>query len=298
MDHPSTRPTQDRTRRTSPVPPQAAGPGGAGPAAVPSGPRDGAGQARPAAGPTGSGGPPVSPVAGAVRTVLGAVRRAVVAVRQMPNPRLTGLGSGLFGCAVMLLVAGVCRLLFDESAVVYGVLFLPVSALSAFWVRPADLVTAPVGVPIAFAVGIWPIAGGSEGLGGQLMGLVTALAVNAGWLYGGTLIAGVIVSVRKIRIMSRKREMRAAAMRSRGAARDGRVRAPRDAARQASGPAGRAGRRQIIRAPGQGAAPQRIDGAAYEDEGESARRGRAPRDPEATARPEYPARPPRRRMPD
>ncbi|WP_233521746.1 DUF6542 domain-containing protein [Streptomyces triticagri] len=126
----------------------------------------------------------------------------------MPNPRLTGLGSGLFGCAVMLLVAGLCRLLLDGSAVVFGVLFLPVSALSAFWVRPADLVTVPVGVPIAFAVGIWPIAGGSEGLGGQLIGLVTALAVNAGWLYGGTLIAGVIVSVRKVRIMARKRGAR------------------------------------------------------------------------------------------
>lgn len=134
-----------------------------------------------------------------------AVRRAVAVVRALPNPRLTGLGSGVFCTVVMLLIACLDRLLFDGSAVAFGLLFLPVSALTAAWVRPADLVTAPVAVPIAFAVGMLPISGGSDGFGGQFMGLVTALAVHAGWLYGGTLIAGVIATVRKIRIMGRKR---------------------------------------------------------------------------------------------
>ena len=101
----------------------------------------------------------------------------------MPNPRLTGLGSGLF-----------CT----------GVLFLPVATLTALWVRPADLVTAPIGVPIAFATGILPISGGT-GFGGRVMGLVTSLALHAGWLYGGTLIAGLIVCVRKIRLMAERR---------------------------------------------------------------------------------------------
>lgn len=105
----------------------------------------------------------------------------------------------------MFVLACVDRLLFDSSELVYGLLFLPVSALTALWVRPADLVTAPISVPIAFAVGVFPISGGSEGLGGQIMGLVTALAVHAGWLYGGTLIAGLIASVRKVRQMRARR---------------------------------------------------------------------------------------------
>jgi TRAP-type C4-dicarboxylate transport system permease small subunit len=138
-----------------------------------------------------------------------AVRKGVIAVRALPNPRLTGLGSGLFCTVVMLLIACLDRLLLSGSAVAYGLLYLPVSALTAAWVRPADLVTAPVAVPIAFAVGMLPIAGGTKGFGGQVMGLVTALAVHAGWLYGGTLIAGVIASVRKVRIMARKRALRA-----------------------------------------------------------------------------------------
>ncbi len=131
----------------------------------------------------------------------------------MPNPRLTGLGAGLFATVVLLFVACVDRLLFEGSVALYGCVFLPVSALTAYWVRPADLVTAPVAVPIAFALGLLPIAGGSGGFGGQLMGLLTALALNAGWLYGGTLVAGLIASVRKIREMSRRRAMRAAAHR-------------------------------------------------------------------------------------
>ncbi|MFD7946006.1 DUF6542 domain-containing protein, partial [Streptomyces sp. NPDC059744] len=111
-------------------------------------------------------------------------------------------------------------LLFDGSSILYGVLFLPVSALTALWVRPADLVTAPIIVPIAFAVGVIPIAGGTGGFGGQTMAVVTALAVHAGWLYGGTLIAGLIASVRKVRLMrQRRRRMRSATKTARSARR-------------------------------------------------------------------------------
>lgn len=133
----------------------------------------------------------------------------------MPNPRLTGLGSGLFCTASMFLIACLDLLLFDGSMVVFGVLFLPLSALTALWVRPADLVTAPVAVPIAFALGVLPIADGGDGFGGQLVGLFSALALHAGWLYGGTLIAGVIASVRKIRLMGRKAARLAAAQQQR-----------------------------------------------------------------------------------
>jgi hypothetical protein len=73
------------------------------------------------------------------------------------------------------------------------------------WMRPGDLLTAPVVVPIAFAVGLLPVADSGGGTGGRLMGLVTALATQAGWLYGGTLVVGVIVIVRRIRMVHRRR---------------------------------------------------------------------------------------------
>ncbi|MBB6435258.1 DUF6542 domain-containing protein [Streptomyces candidus] len=133
------------------------------------------------------------------------VAPVVSALRRLPNPRLTGLGGGLFASVIMFVLGCLDRLLFGGSPVVYGVLFLPVCALTALWVRTADLVTAPIAVPIAFACGLLPIAGGSDGVGGRLMAVVTALAVHAGWLYGGTLVAGLIASVRKIRQMAGKR---------------------------------------------------------------------------------------------
>ncbi len=135
----------------------------------------------------------------------------VVALRRLPNPRLTGLGAGLFAAAAMFLIGCLDWLLFDGSPLVFGLLFLPVSALTALWVRGADLVTAPISVPIAFAVGIVPIAGGEGGIGGHTMAVITALAVHAGWLYGGTLIAGVITCVRKVRLMGRRQRAAAAA---------------------------------------------------------------------------------------
>ncbi|SOD47685.1 DUF6542 domain-containing protein [Streptomyces sp. Ag82_G6-1] len=123
----------------------------------------------------------------------------------LPNPRLTGLGSGLFCAVVMFLLGALCSALFGASLTAYGVLFLPVSVLTALWVRRGDLMTAPVVVPIAFAVGLLPVADSEDGTGGTLMGLVTALATQAGWLYGGTLAAGLIVIVRRIRLVHRRR---------------------------------------------------------------------------------------------
>ncbi|MGW2817283.1 DUF6542 domain-containing protein [Streptomyces sp. NPDC001415] len=132
----------------------------------------------------------------------------VLALRRLPSPRLTGLGGGLFSAALMFVLGTLDRLLLDSSPVVYGVLFLPVSAVTALWVRPADLVTAPICVPIAFAAGIIPIAGGVGGFGGQTMAVVTALALHAGWLYAGTLVAGVIATVRKARMVRRRRNLK------------------------------------------------------------------------------------------
>ncbi|MFE5398044.1 DUF6542 domain-containing protein [Streptomyces sp. NPDC056568] len=180
------------------------GGGGGGPAA-------GRAVARPGGGP-GAGGGPRRPAAARpvqARPAPAArpgppVARAVRALRQLPDPRLTGLGSGLFCAAVMLVLGFLDRVLFGASLTVYGVLFLPVCLLTALWVRRGDLLTAPVVVPIAFAVGLVTVAESGEGLGGRLMGLVTALATEAGWLYGGTLVAGATVLVRRIRLVRRR----------------------------------------------------------------------------------------------
>ncbi|WP_366916494.1 DUF6542 domain-containing protein [Streptomyces sp.] len=134
----------------------------------------------------------------------------------MPHPRLTGLGCGLFCMAAMILLGFLDDLLLGGALTVYGVLSLPVSALTALWVRGGDLLTAPVVIPIAFAVGLPTVADdGGGGFLGAVMGLVTALSTQAGWLYGGTLIAGVIVIVRRIRLVRASRMNRAVRPRSR-----------------------------------------------------------------------------------
>ncbi|MEU9398429.1 DUF6542 domain-containing protein [Streptomyces sp. NPDC048242] len=129
--------------------------------------------------------------------------------RGLPGPRLTGLGGGLFCALAMYLLGWLDLLLFDASLTGYGVLFLPVCVLTALWVRGGDLLTAPVVVPIAFGVGLFPLTDGGAGLLARLMGLFTGLATQAAWLYGGTLIAGVIVLVRRVRWV-RERRRRAA----------------------------------------------------------------------------------------
>ncbi|WP_051839715.1 DUF6542 domain-containing protein [Streptomyces sp. NRRL F-5126] len=149
----------------------------------------------------------------------------VAAVRRLPNPRLTGLGTGLFATAAMVFLGFVDDLIFGDSPAFFGVLFLPVSAATALWVREADLVTAPIAVPIAFAAGTVPLSAGAGGFAGNVMGVVTALAMHAGWLYGGTLIAGVIASVRKIRQMGRRQSRKAAARAAEAARSDAAVRA-------------------------------------------------------------------------
>ncbi|WP_122616030.1 DUF6542 domain-containing protein [Streptomyces sp. Tu 4128] len=191
MEQHGTRPAQYGPRRSrAALPPQGRGGAAAG---RPVGRPAGGGPARAAAGRQ-AGRP--APAAG----------QEMGARRTMPNPRLTGLGSGLFCAAVMAVLGYLDALLLGASLTVYGVLFVPVCLLTAVWVRRGDLLTAPIVVPIAFAVGLVPVAErGDGGLGGRLMGIVTALATEAGWLYGGTLVAGSTVIVRRIRLVRRRR---------------------------------------------------------------------------------------------
>ncbi|MFD0252709.1 DUF6542 domain-containing protein [Streptomyces sp. NPDC127113] len=194
MEQHGTRPAQYGPRRSrAALPPQGRGGAAAGrPVGRQAGPGAGGGPARGAGRQAGRPGPAAGQEMGARRT--------------MPNPRLTGLGSGLFCAAVMAVLGYLDALLLGASLTVYGVLFVPVCLLTAVWVRRGDLLTAPVVVPIAFAVGLVPVAErGDGGLGGRLMGIVTALATEAGWLYGGTLVAGSTVIVRRIRLVRRRR---------------------------------------------------------------------------------------------
>lgn len=89
--------------------------------------------------------------------------RSAPGARHLPNPRLTGLGSGLFCVAGTFLLGCLDELLFGASPAVYGVLFLPVCVLTALWVRAGDVLSAPVVAPIAFAVGLLPVAEGGGG---------------------------------------------------------------------------------------------------------------------------------------
>lgn len=107
----------------------------------------------------------------------------------------------------MLLVGFVCSWLLDGSTTPYGVCFLLLSVACALWVRIADALTAPVAVPIAFAFGLLPMGEG-EGIGTWFVELATTLAINAGWLYSGTLLAAVIVVVRRGMLAARRRRDR------------------------------------------------------------------------------------------
>jgi hypothetical protein len=104
----------------------------------------------------------------------------------------------LFCTVVMFLLGCLDALLFDASMTTYGVLFVPVCLLTALWVREGDLLSAPVVLPIAFTLGLFPVADGKAGVLGRLVGVFTGLATQAGWLYSGTLVAWVIVLVRRV----------------------------------------------------------------------------------------------------
>jgi hypothetical protein len=140
---------------------------------------------------------PAHPVTAALRR-LRADRR--------PRPRLTGLGTGVLCTVVTLLGGAVDAFLFDGPGVLFGVVFIVASVAGAVYVRPYDLVAAPVAAPIAFAAGI-TLTGdsGGGGLAGHLIGVFTGLATMTGWLYAGTVLAALIAGIRALRLPSRRR---------------------------------------------------------------------------------------------
>ncbi|PJE96603.1 hypothetical protein CUT44_16265 [Streptomyces carminius] len=155
-----------------------------------------------------------------------------------PRPsgaRLTGLGCGLLAVGAMTAAGGLDALLLGGDPAVYGICFVLVSAVCALWVRPAELLAAPVAAPIAFTAGALFLGDEADGAAGLLVELVTVLAVNAGWVYGGTLTAVAVVLVRH-RGAARRRA--APADRDGRADREGPDRKDADRAAARSGPAG------------------------------------------------------------
>ncbi|MFC4032684.1 DUF6542 domain-containing protein [Streptomyces polygonati] len=151
--------------------------------------------------------PPAHPVAVLVRRLRAVHRR---------RPRLTGLGTGLLTTGVTVLGGAVDSLLFGGPGVLFGLVFVTVSVAGAVYVRPYDLVAAPVAAPIAFATGIALTSDGGSGLVGHLLGVFTGLALLTGWLYTGTLLAALIVGVRALRRPSRRRRSRRCSTAPRG----------------------------------------------------------------------------------
>ncbi|MCG3040266.1 DUF6542 domain-containing protein [Streptomyces fenghuangensis] len=176
---------------------------------------------------------PERPGPGPLRADARTARTGPPARREWPpGARLTGLGCGLLATGAMLLAGGLDALLLDGRPAVYGISFVLVSAVCALWVRPADLAAAPIAVPIAFTAGLVLVSGGSGGPADRLVELVTALAVHAGWLYGGTLTAVAV-----------------AVARGRAGRRPGARRAGSGGARRAGARRGRAGTRKRAAAP-------------------------------------------------
>ncbi|MFC4493504.1 DUF6542 domain-containing protein [Streptomyces ovatisporus] len=137
--------------------------------------------------------------------------RLTDALSWLPRARLTALGVGTLAVLLMLIAGGTDRLLFGGSVTFYGGAFLVTTVVCAGWVRPADLWTAPVAAPLAFTAGLLFISGGpgTQGFMQHLTSLFPALAVNAVWLYAGTLLAGLVALVRKAGLVVQRSRLRA-----------------------------------------------------------------------------------------
>jgi hypothetical protein len=88
----------------------------------------------------------------------------------------------------MVAAAWLCEL-FGGVPTLYGVLFVIAAVAGAVWVRPADLICAPIAAPIAFATGLVTTNG--------LMGSLSELALRAPWLFAGTVTAAALALLRK-----------------------------------------------------------------------------------------------------
>ncbi|MEZ0091140.1 DUF6542 domain-containing protein [Streptacidiphilus sp. EB129] len=113
--------------------------------------------------------------------------------------RLTAVGSGVVMLAATFLGGAADYWLFDGSGYVLGLVYLAACFQVAVRVRPVDLAAAPISGPIAFAITLLVVqTAPTPGWTGELIGLATALALQAGWLFAGTILAALIVLARHI----------------------------------------------------------------------------------------------------
>lgn len=180
----------EQSIRTQPPGPRRRPPAGAAEAAVP-GPA--APPEAPVRAPTGSSAVP----RGRLRLPLQLGSRARERPRSGRPARLTAVGTGVLAVAGTLAVAAVDRVLFGGLGALFGLGYLVVCFQLAVRVRLADLPSAPISGPIAFAAALLllgPVA--SPGVTGQVVALASGLALRAGWLFTGTGLAVAIVAAR------------------------------------------------------------------------------------------------------
>jgi hypothetical protein len=120
------------------------------------------------------------------------------------------VGTGVVALVVTFLGALADDLLLGGFGVLFGVVYVAVCFQLAVRVRAADLPAAPISGPIAFALAMLvfgPTSG--SGIGGHVMGLAGGLATRAGWLFGGTAVAAVIVAARHVALRRSRLRSRA-----------------------------------------------------------------------------------------
>lgn len=86
--------------------------------------------------------------------------------------------------------------LLGGAPTLYGVLFAVAAVAGALWVRPADLICAPIAAPPAFALGLL--------LTSDLANVPTELALQASWLFTGTLLAALTALGRRVLALLRR----------------------------------------------------------------------------------------------
>ncbi|MEO3762917.1 DUF6542 domain-containing protein [Streptomyces sp. B8F3] len=138
-----------------------------------------------------------------------AVRRPVPPVLRTllrpAGPRLTAVGGGLLAASVMLGTGAFVQVVRGTAPVFFGVVFLVLSVCCALWIRPSDVIAAPIAMPIAFAAGLLAVGEGSDGITSHVMAAGTTLALEAPWLYGGTLLAAAVALLRHFALLAVRR---------------------------------------------------------------------------------------------
>jgi hypothetical protein len=120
--------------------------------------------------------------------------------------RLTAVGGAVVTLGATLLGGAADFWLFGGSGIVMGLVYIAACFQVAVRVRAADLAIAPICGPIAFAVTLVLLGPSPDGsVLGHVVGLATALALQAGWLFTGTAVSLLIVLARRIALTRARR---------------------------------------------------------------------------------------------